>query len=127
MAEDRPPRLRVFDMLDCIRQIELNARGLDAEALCADALRYRAIERWVEIISEASRYIDNHDKTAEPAVEWKQLANFGNILRHGYHVIDHRIIWNIITYDLPLLKRAATRLYGKLKQPADPWPDAESE
>jgi uncharacterized protein with HEPN domain len=124
---ERPPRLRLFDILDCVREIERNTRGLTFDELRADILRYRAVERWLEIISEASRHLTLEMKARESAVDWQQVANFGNVLRHGYQVIDPRIVWNIITADLPPLKESASRLYGAVKRPADPWPDAESK
>ena len=113
----------MFDMLEAIRQIEATAKHLNAETLAADVTRYRAIERWLEIISEASRHIGEDLKALEPAIEWKQIANIGNVLRHGYQSIDHRVLWNIIQGDLPALSTAVERLYAVAKLPADPWPD----
>ena len=126
MPAGRPPRLRLFDILDCIRQVEAIVAGRDAEALRADAISYRALERLLEIISEASRHISLDLTSREPAVDWKQIGNFGNVVRHAYHLVDHRIVWNIATYEMPVLKAAAARLYADVKLPADPWPDAES-
>jgi uncharacterized protein with HEPN domain len=122
---ERPPRLRLFDILDCVHQIERNANGMMFDQLRADVLRYRAVERWLEIISEASRYLTPDMKSRESAVDWQQVANFGNVLRHGYQVVDPKILWNIITLDLPPLKEATARLNKSEKLPADPWPDAE--
>lgn len=127
MSGERPPRLRLFDILDSIRQIEAALIGESYETLRAQAVKYRAVERWLEIISEASRHVDEEWRAREPHIEWRQIANFGNVLRHGYEIVDPRIIWNIVTYDLPLLKQAAVKLYAAVKRPTDPWPDAESK
>lgn len=126
MAADRPPRLRLFDILDCIREIDRATSGVSFDEFRADTLRYRAVERFLEIISEASRHIDATWKDQEAAIEWKQIADLGNVMRHGYEIIDVQIIWNIVKHDLPRLKAAAERIYAQVKQPADPWPDAES-
>lgn len=123
MRGDRPPRLRLFDMLDAIGQIEAAVSGLTPETLAADAMRYRAIERWLEIISEASRHIGDDLRAKEPGIEWRQIASIGNVLRHGYQSIDHRVLWNIVQGDLPTLNAAVERLYAGAKLPADPWPD----
>lgn len=125
MGDERPPRLRLFDILDCIRQIEQSLQGATFEEFRSHTIRYRAIERWLEIISEASRHVGDDLKERESAIDWKQIANFGNVMRHGYESVDFRILWNIVTYDLPLLKAAAARLYASVKSPADPWPDPE--
>lgn len=126
MAAERPPRLRLFDILDSVHGIQRNTKGMTLDQLRVDIVRYRAVERWLEIISEASRYLTPEMKAQEGAIDWLQVANFGNVLRHGYQVIDPQILWNIITVDLPALKEATARLYRVEKLPADPWPDAES-
>lgn len=125
MNAARPPRLRLFDILDCIRQIDLILADASFEEFRRDKVRYLAVERLLEIISEASRHVGDDLKKREPAIEWKQIANFGNVLRHGYELVDAQIIWNILTNDVPPLKAAAERLYASVKQPADPWPGAE--
>lgn len=36
-----------------------------------------------------------------------QIISFRNILVHGYDVVDHEVVWEIIRHELPeLLKRA---------------------
>ncbi len=125
MAE-RPPRLRLFDILDSIHQIDRAVGDASFEAFRGDIIRYRAVERFLEIISEASRNLADAWKAEEPAIEWKQIANLGNVMRHGYEIIDAQIIWNILKHDLPRLKAAVGRIYTRVKNPADPWPDAES-
>lgn len=124
MNAERPPRLRLFDILDCIHQIEESTRGIGLDALRSDIVRYRAIERWLEIISEASRHIGDELTAREPEIEWKQIADFGNVLRHGYQTVDFLILRNIIAHDLAPLKAATARLYALVKTAADPWPDA---
>lgn len=126
-ATNRPPRLRLFDILDAVQEIERNTKGFSFEQLRTDVLRYRAVERWLEIISEASRHLTPDMKAGEAAIDWRQIANFGNVLRHGYQVVDPLIVWNIVTIDLPPLKEASVRLYRAHKLPSDPWPDAESK
>ncbi len=125
MTADRPPRLRLFDILDCIHQIEVSTSGVNLDTLKSDIVRYRAIERWLEIISEASRHVGDDLKAREPEIEWKQIADFGNVLRHGYQTIDPLLLRNIIEQDLAPLKAVTARLYASVKTAADPWPDAQ--
>lgn len=127
MSAKRPPRLRLFDILDCIAGIDGALKDTTLDDLRSDIVRYRAVERWLEIISEASRHIEDELRAREPEVPWKQVANFGNFMRHGYEAIDPLIVWNIIRHDLPVLKAAAERLYAAVKTPTDPWPNAQSK
>ena len=33
----------------------------------------------------------------------------GNILRHGYHKVDDRIVWDTVKIDLPALRESVSR------------------
>lgn len=82
----------------------------------------RAIERWLEIISEASRHVPEELKAKEPAIPWRQIADIGNIIRHSYDRLDEATLLEIVEDDLPVLREASERLYASCKLPADPWP-----
>jgi len=34
----------------------------------------------------------------------------GNVLRHGYHKVEDRIVWDAVKFDLPLLKACVDRV-----------------
>jgi uncharacterized protein with HEPN domain len=123
----RTPRHRLFDILNAMRHIEKIVAGLDQAAFMADSIRYRAVERELEIISEAGRAIDEEDREAFPDVPWRRIADIGNILRHQYEDIAPALIWEIAAHGLEPLKVAVTALYAKVKRPSDPWPDAEAK
>ena len=74
-----------------------------------------AFERFLEILSEAARHIPDELKITEPDVEWRQVADIGNHLRHAYHRVDAEILW--LTYEngkLAELKNAVKRITGLL-------------
>jgi uncharacterized protein with HEPN domain len=39
-----------------------------------------------------------------PEVPWRNIAGIGNVLRHGYRLADHGIIWSVVRDDLPALR-----------------------
>jgi len=41
-----------------------------------------------------------------PEIHWRSVAGIGNVLRHEYHTISDKVIWDVIQQDLPPLKRA---------------------
>jgi len=59
-----------------------------------------AVERLLEIISEASRHIPLEMKAKEPNINWRRLADLGNWLRHAYHRTDPGILWDMVENDL---------------------------
>jgi len=121
MASDRPLRLRLFDMLNALAAIERFV-PIAYEEFAGDPKVVAATERWLEIISEASRHIPQTAKDAEPDVQWRSIADLGNLFRHVYDAVDARIVHTIATQDAPALRPAIERLYGQYKRPADPWP-----
>jgi uncharacterized protein with HEPN domain len=70
----------------------------------------RAVERGLEIISEASRHIPDDVKALTPNIPWRQIAAIGNLLRHEYQRADIMATWNIIEEHLPALAIAIGQL-----------------
>lgn len=68
-------------------------------------MRMRAIERGIEIISEASRKLPPDFKATHPEIPWREIAGIGNILRHDYGQVDAGIISNIIDEHLEPLNK----------------------
>ena len=77
-------------------------KGLD-DYLREPMLRF-AVERGVEIISEASRRIPDDLKARHGHIPWREIAGIGNVLRHDYERVDDRELWTVVTRDLPPLK-----------------------
>ena len=65
-----------------------------------------AVQRVLEIVSEASRHIPDDLLLAAPGIRWRQIRGIGNIVRHEYHQIADEVIWVVVTDDLPPLKAA---------------------
>ena len=92
-------RLRhVKESIDDIRQL-LAGRTIDQ--VFDDRVARAALERFLEILSEASRHVPDEWKEAfGPGVPWWAVAAFGNILRHEYDQVDLRILWDVYERDL---------------------------
>jgi uncharacterized protein with HEPN domain len=102
----RSARIRLEDIADAISGIEQTLAGADFEAFASSWPMQRAVERGLEIISEASRGISEDQKSPYPDVRWAQIAGIGNILRHEYHRVEATIVWNITQTHLPSLALA---------------------
>jgi len=74
-----------------------------------------AIERGIEVISEASRHLGRDLKAQHEDARWQDIAGIGNILRHDYQRVDASIIWKAVKDDLPPLKEALLALKASLK------------
>ena len=111
---------RLNDVVDAIEQIELLMKQKTFDDIQSNRPFKAAFERFLEILSEAARYIPDELKDAEPSIPWKKIADIGNHLRHAYHRVDAEILWR--TYSdgqLALLREAAMRMLTTLKSSGD--------
>jgi uncharacterized protein with HEPN domain len=101
--------LRIHDMLESIRGIEKAIVGKTLRDYERSWLLRSAVERGIEVISEASRHLSHDLKAQHKAVRWADIAGIGNILRHDYQRVDASIIWTAVKDDLPLSRRRCLR------------------
>jgi uncharacterized protein with HEPN domain len=57
----------------------------------------RAVERAVQIVSEAAKSLPRELLTQHPDAPWNAIIGIGNILRHEYQSIDEARMWEIAT------------------------------
>ena len=50
-----------------------------------------------------------------PDEPWSDIRGVGNMLRHEYDRIDRTMIWDIVTNDLPSLRRAAVMVLEQMR------------
>lgn len=111
----RSPLLRIHDMLESIRGIEKAIAGKSFRDYERSWLLRSAIERGIEVISEASRHLSHDLKAQHKDVRWEDIAGIGNILRHDYQHVDAAIIWRAVKNDLSPLKEALLVMKASLK------------
>jgi uncharacterized protein with HEPN domain len=86
-----------------ITLIQRFVEGLQYEQFAEDLLRFHAVTRCLEIISEASRRLPDELKARHPAVAWQQMAGAGNIYRHDYEDVAASYVWVTVQDHLPAL------------------------
>lgn len=107
-----PPTLadRLTHILAAIETIESALANRQLGDLSGDLMLRLAVERSFEIICEASRRIPADVKAREPDIDWQAMVDLGNRLRHAYHRIEPRILWEITHRDLPQRKSFVERV-----------------
>jgi uncharacterized protein with HEPN domain len=97
---------RLRDMKQCIRQNRSLLEEKTFEQVQGELVTRAAFERFLEILSEASRHLPDSWKDEHSAVPWRQVADLGNHLRHAYHRTDAEALWSIYEKDLDGLESA---------------------
>ncbi len=72
------------------------------------------VERNLEVISEASRRLPESLKAVHPDVDWRVLADLGNVLRHVYHRIDELRLIEIVVDRLDAVEAAVAAMAAQL-------------
>ena len=111
----RPAAACARDILDRIDKIETYVGGMSREAFLADSMRREAVERNVEIISEASRGLPDDLKDNEYETPWRAIADLGNVYRHEYGNVDPEMLWDTATVHVPALRAPVQRIHAALR------------
>jgi len=93
-----------------LRDILENARlarsfiiGLDEAAFAADVRTVYAVIRCLEIISEASRRLDQAIRDRHPTLPWRAIMGAGNVYRHDYDNVAEDQVWRTVSESLVTL------------------------
>lgn len=97
------------DILESVNNIESFLSDMDFDVYRGDVKTKSAVERQMQIITEAAVRLGDDGDSLCPGIDWEGFRGMGNILRHGYHRIDDKIVWNTVKDELPPMKAAVLR------------------
>jgi uncharacterized protein with HEPN domain len=104
----------ISDLLETIERVETKTYGRTFAEFEND-WELKFVQRAIEIISEASRRLPEEFKATRPEIEWRSIAGIGNVLRHEYHTISDKVIWDVVRLELPALKTAIESIAATMK------------
>lgn len=97
---------RLGHMLEAIDEID----ALAVQNHPLNRIERAALERFFEIVSEASRHIPEALKAQHPDIPWRGIADLGNALRHGYDAVDMERLVKIARHDMYHLRAVVAAL-----------------
>jgi uncharacterized protein with HEPN domain len=113
MAASKNPRLRLLHMRDEIESLSNELAGLCFETYRESYGLRRITERAIQIVSEAARALPEELRARYPEAPWADIIAIGNPLRHEYHRIDDKVLWETATVDLPKLRPIIQRMIAE--------------
>ena len=102
----KEPALALRDIAEAIDAIKQFTHNMDMAAFRADAKTVAAVERKLQVISEAAIRLDDQAEALCPGLPWRDIRGIGNWLRHQYDRVDIEAIWRTVIDDLPPLQSA---------------------
>jgi uncharacterized protein with HEPN domain len=105
----KEPALALRDIVEAIGAIKQFTRDMDAAAFRSDPKTVAAVERKLQVISEAAIRLGEQAEVLCPGLPWRNIRGIGNWLRHQYDRVDVEAIWRTVIDDLPPLESAVTR------------------
>jgi len=94
------------DVLRAVGESESFCAGKTFEDFQVDRGLQLIVERELEIIGEAlARLRRDHPEIADRIRDVHKIIGLRNVLAHGYDVLEHEILWDIVENKIPLLKR----------------------
>jgi uncharacterized protein with HEPN domain len=115
----RNSQLHLNDILESVESIEAFTRGMSCQDFEADAKTIAAVERKLQVISEAAMRLGDDAERLCPGLPWHNIRGIGNWLRHEYHRVDRTTIWNTVAEGLPPLKAAVVHALQQGMMEAD--------
>ena len=115
LPEDRDAAY-LWDMIQAAKEVEDMIENHDLASFLADRVLLRALERGVEIIGESAKHISSVFMEAHPEIPWRQIIGQRNIIAHEYGQIDHELLFNTVTNDVPVLITMLNQLLPPLEE-----------
>jgi uncharacterized protein with HEPN domain len=108
-------RDRLQHALDAIAGIEEYTSGKSFADYRTQPWMRDAVERRLERLSEAVRFIPEELRDKYPAITWRSIAGIGNVLRHDYPDVNDDIVWRIVQQELAPLRQTIESMIADAK------------
>ena len=94
------------DILRAVEEMETFSHGKTFHDFQRDRGLQLIVERELEIIGEAlARLRRDHPNLGNRIGDMDKIIGLRNVLAHGYDVLEHEILWDIVENKISILKR----------------------
>lgn len=109
MREPRRDKERLEHILQAINRVRRYTTNKTYTDLVADDMMYYAVVKNIEIMGEAANMLTSDFINSHPQTPWKMVRGMRNYIVHEYFQIDDVVVWDVVTNNLPLLRKQITK------------------
>ena len=103
MPREKSDLKYVWDMLDAASTVQELVRGKSFEDYERTKMLRLAVERSIEIIGEAARWVSDEFRAAHANIPWPAIVATRHIIAHEYGDLQHDKVWRMATTHIPPL------------------------
>jgi uncharacterized protein with HEPN domain len=111
----KDPRVYLAHILERATRIEEYVRDGEA-AFMHDTKTQDAVIRNFEVIGEAAKRVPLEYREEHPSIPWQLMADFRDVLIHGYEGVDLGRVWITACRDLPAVRATIAAILPPLEQ-----------
>ena len=106
-------KIVVQKMIEYCNKIEIlkNRFGVEMENYIEDFAFQMSSDMCILQIGELTARLTEDFKAQHSEIEWKKIKNLRNIHVHEYEKIDYALMWEILTEDIPALKKSLQKIF----------------
>ncbi len=111
---NRSVKFLVEDILRAADKVKRYTAQMTLDSFLKDEKTADAVVRNLEIIGEAANRLPADFKDKHIDIEWKKIVGLRNRIVHDYFGVDLRLIWQIITHDIPAFASIMERISSEI-------------
>ncbi|WP_296618471.1 DUF86 domain-containing protein [Marivirga sp.] len=105
MKEEVKDKSRLKHIIQALNEIEFYTKGIEKQEFLDNSMMRFACIKQLEIIGEASNHLSDKFKNKYARIEWRQIIGMRNVFVHEYFSLDNNVLWDIVSFDIPKLKK----------------------
>ncbi|MCY3858962.1 MAG: DUF86 domain-containing protein [Gammaproteobacteria bacterium] len=106
----------IIDMLHVMRRIVAETDGISFPIYLNDGRLQRSCLYDLMVLGEASGNLSDEFKDKYGRIPWHQMTGLRNRLIHEYFNVNHAIVWEVLTNEIPDLLPLVETLSSELDQ-----------
>lgn len=103
-------RIIVGKMINCANKVLSYSKGMDYQSFSQNTITVEACIFNLSQLGELTTKLDKDYMANYPDIPWNEMRGLRNKIVHDYEGVNLRLIWEIVSGDLPELKNQLEKI-----------------